>query len=79
MFLAPEMENGPTGTIFLAPATQTRGSRTLLAASGQDRRVLVHPGHFFDFASGCYLVVSLLCEIEVLDAALPALMAAASA
>ena len=39
--------------------------------------VLVHPGHFFDFDSGCYLVVSLLCETSVFDAALPLLMNAA--
>ena len=66
------------GRVVLDPwdvtATRTDEERALLAL---DLGVLVHPGHFFDFDSGCYLVVSLLCEEAVLAAALSPLLAAA--
>jgi len=65
---------GGWSALVQCPATRTDEERALDAL---DASVLVHPGHFFDFESGCYLVVSLLCEPEVLDAALPPLMNAA--
>lgn len=65
---------GGWSVLLQCPATRTDEERALHAL---DAGVLVHPGHFFDFESGCYLVVSLLCEPEILDAALPTLMNAA--
>lgn len=66
---------GGWSALIKCPATRSDEDRALAAL---DKGVLVHPGHFFDFESGCYLVVSLLCETEVFDAALPALVAAAT-
>lgn len=65
---------GGWSALVQCPATRTDEERALMAL---ESGVLVHPGHFFDFESGCYLVVSLLCETEVFDAALPGLMNAA--
>jgi len=65
---------GGWSALLQCPSTRTDEERALHAL---DAGVLVHPGHFFDFESGCYLVVSLLCDPEILDAALPALMNAA--
>jgi hypothetical protein len=62
---------GGWSALIQCPASRSDEERALLAL---DAGVLVHPGHFFDFESGCYLVVSLLCEPEVLDAGLPHLM-----
>ena len=74
----PEITLIPTegcwSALIQCPATRTDEERALLAL---EAFVLVHPGHFFDFESGCYLVVSLLCEPGVMDAALPPLLAAA--
>ena len=74
----PELRLLPTeggwSALIQCPATRTDEERALLAL---DAGVLVHPGHFFDFESGCYLVVSLLCSPDVFDAALPPLLAAA--
>jgi aspartate/methionine/tyrosine aminotransferase len=74
----PELTLLPTeggwSALIQCPATRTDEERALLALEAS---VLVHPGHFFDFESGCYLVVSLLCEPGVMAAALPSLMAAA--
>ena len=74
----PELTLVPTeggwSALIQCPATRTDEERALLAL---DDLVLVHPGHFFDFESGCYLVVSLLCEEAVLGAALSPLLAAA--
>ena len=74
----PELSLLPTeggwSALVQCPATRTDEERALIAL---DAGVLVHPGHFFDFESGCYLVVSLLCEADVFDAALPALLRAA--
>jgi aspartate/methionine/tyrosine aminotransferase len=67
--------SGGWSAVIQCPASRTDEERALTAL---DAGVLVHPGHFFDFESGCYLVVSLLCLPEVLDAALPALMGAAA-
>ena len=69
--LSPE---GGWSALMQCPATRTDEERTLMAL---EAGVLVHPGHFFDFESGCFLVVSLLCEPAVFDAALPSLMSAA--
>ena len=65
---------GGWSALIQCPATRADEERALLAL---DAGVLVHPGHFFDFASGCYLVVSLLCEPDVFDAALAPLLNAA--
>ena len=74
----PELRLLPTeggwSALIQCPATRTDEERALLAL---DAGVLVHPGHFFDFESGCYLVVSLLCPPDLFDAALPPLLAAA--
>lgn len=76
----PELSLLPTeggwSALVQCPATHSDEERAMAAL---DAGVLVHPGHFFDFESGCYLVVSLLCETAVFDAALPALMTAAIA
>lgn len=65
---------GGWSALVQCPATRTDEERALDAL---DAGVLVHPGHFFDFESGCYLVVSLLCEPETFDAALAPLLTAA--
>jgi hypothetical protein len=65
---------GGWSALIKCPASRTDEERALLAL---DASVLVHPGHFFDFESGCYLVVSLLCPPEVMDAALSPLTNAA--
>ncbi len=65
---------GGWSALVQCPATRTDEERALWAL---DAGVLVHPGHFFDFESGCYLVVSLLCEPGILDAALSPLLNAA--
>ena len=44
----------------------------------RDHNVLVHPGFFFDFASEAYIVVSLLPEPSVFDAAMGRVIAALS-
>lgn len=61
--------------LIQCPASRSDEERALLALQ---EGVLVHPGHFFDFESGCYLVVSLLPDLEVFDVALPRLMVAAA-
>ncbi len=65
---------GGWSALIQCPASRSDEERALLALNAG---VLVHPGHFFDFESGCYLVVSLLCEPEIFDPALPLLMNAA--
>ena len=65
---------GGWSALIQCPATRSDEERALLALESD---VLVHPGHFFDFESGCYLVVSLLCAPDVWDAALPPLLHAA--
>jgi aspartate/methionine/tyrosine aminotransferase len=74
----PELRLLPTeggwSALIQCPATRTDEERALLALEAS---VLVHPGHFFDFESGCYLVVSLLCAPDILEAALPHLLNAA--
>ena len=65
---------GGWSALIQCPATRTDEERAFLALHAG---VLVHPGHFFDFEAGCYLVVSLLCEPAIFDAALPGLMNAA--
>jgi|CXWL01.1.fsa_nt_gi aspartate/methionine/tyrosine aminotransferase len=65
---------GGWSALVQCPATHSDEERALMAL---EAGVLIHPGHFFDFDSGCYLVVSLLCETSVFDAALPPLMNAA--
>ncbi|MEO5763629.1 MAG: pyridoxal phosphate-dependent aminotransferase, partial [Vicinamibacteria bacterium] len=65
---------GGWSALIKCPATRTDEERALDALSAG---VLVHPGHFFDFDSGCYLVVSLLCDTDAFDQALPGLVAAA--
>jgi aspartate/methionine/tyrosine aminotransferase len=54
------------------PATE---SDEALALAALDRGVLVHPGYFFDFAGGPFLVVSLLPEPEIFRAGIAALLA----
>jgi aspartate/methionine/tyrosine aminotransferase len=65
---------GGWSALVQCPATRSDEERALDAL---EAGVLVHPGHFFDVASGCYLVVSLLCEPGTFDQALPELMTAA--
>lgn len=65
---------GGWSALIQCPATRTDEERALLAL---DEGVLVHPGHFFDFETGCYLVASLLCDPDVFDEALPPLLDAA--
>lgn len=65
---------GGWSALVQCPASRSDEERALIAL---EAGVLVHPGHFFDFESGCYLVVSLLCETAVFDAALPPLTNAA--
>jgi aspartate/methionine/tyrosine aminotransferase len=66
---------GGWSALIQCPATRSDEERALDALESS---VLVHPGHFFDFESGCYLVVSLLCEPGLFDEALPVLMNAAA-
>lgn len=61
--------------ILRCPDTVTDEDRALGAL---DRGVLVHPGHFFDFDAGAYLVVSLLVDEAVFEEALPTLLDAAA-
>ena len=65
---------GGWSALIQCPATRTDEERALLAL---DDGVLVHPGHFFDFETGCYIVVSLLCDPDIFDEALPPLLNAA--
>ena len=65
---------GGWSALIQCPATRTDEERAEIAL---EEGVIAHPGHFFDFASGSYLVTSLLCEPAVFDAALPGLMTAA--
>jgi len=65
---------GGWSALIQCPATRTDEERALMAL---DQGVLVHPGHFFDIESGCYLVASLLCDPDVFDEALPPLLNAA--
>ena len=65
---------GGWSALVQCPATRSDEERAMLAL---EHGVVLHPGHFFDIASGCYLVASLLCETEVFDAALPRFMSAA--
>ena len=65
---------GGWSALVQCPATRSDEERALIA---MEAGVVVHPGHFFDFDSGCYLVVSLLCKTSVFEAALPPLMDAA--
>lgn len=75
----PELDllpaEGGWSALLQCPASRTDEERALLAL---EAGVLVHPGHFFDFESGCFLVVSLLCKPETFDAGLPPLMNAAA-
>ena len=64
---------GGWSALIQCPATRSDEERALLAL---DEGVLVHPGHFFDVLSGCYLVVSLLGDPDIFDEALPHLLAA---
>ena len=65
---------GGWSALLQCPATRTDEERALLAL---DEGVSVHPGHFFDFETGCYIVASLLCDPDVFDEALPPLLNAA--
>jgi alanine-synthesizing transaminase len=65
---------GGWSALVQCPATLTDDERAMHAL---ELGVLVHPGHFFDLSGGCFLVVSLLCDTETFDAALPSLMKAA--
>jgi alanine-synthesizing transaminase len=65
---------GGWSALLQCPATLTDDERAMRAL---ELGVIVHPGHFFDLAGGCFLVVSLLCDTETFDAALPSLMQAA--
>ena len=67
---------GGWSALLQCPATRSDDERAMLAL---ERGVITHPGHFFDFETGCYLVVSLLCDAATFDNALPPLMAAATA
>lgn len=65
---------GGWSAIVQCPASRSDEERALLAL---DAGVLVHPGHFFDFEAGCYLIASLLGPPGILEEALPGLLDAA--
>lgn len=69
----PPVEGG-WSALIQCPATRSDEERALLAL---DEGVLVHPGHFFDIETGCYVVASLLCDPDIFDEALPPLLNAA--
>lgn len=71
--LPPE---GGWSALIQCPASRSDEARALGAL---EAGVLVHPGHFFDLETGCFLVVSLLCDPGVFEAALPALTRASTA
>lgn len=76
--LHPELSllpiEGGWSALIQCPANRSDEERALLAL---EAGVVTHPGHFFDFETSCYLVVSLLCDPDTFDAALPSLMNAA--
>ena len=71
--LAPE---AGWSAVMRVPAIQSEES--LVLGLIEEQRVLVHPGYFFDFPSGAYLVVSLLPEPATFDEALARLLPVAA-
>jgi aspartate/methionine/tyrosine aminotransferase len=61
--------------VLRVPATQRE--EDLVLDLLQREHVLVYPGYFFDFSNEAYLVISLLPPPEVLNDALPRLLAVA--
>jgi len=66
-----EMEGG-WYAVLRVPAT--RSDEDLAVSLLKDRGVYVHPGHFYDFRSDGYLVVSLICEERELSTGLRAVL-----
>lgn len=56
-----ECEGGWTA-VLRVPALQS--DEELAVALLKEREVLVHPGHFYDFARSCYMVISLIVPEE---------------
>jgi len=56
----------------------TSGEEALVLSLVEKDDVLVHPGYFFDFPREAFLVVSLLVEPRVFDAAIPRVLARAA-
>jgi len=52
----------------------TRSDEDLAIALVQEKQVIVHPGHFYDFESDGYLVVSLIAEDEEFRAGVGAIL-----
>ena len=67
---------GGWSAVLEVPATM--GDEALVLKIVESAHVIVHPGYFFDFAGGAFLVVSLLPEPDVFRAALDRLLPIAS-
>ena len=65
---------GGWSAVLRMPHTQTDEERALALLG--ERGVLVHPGYFFDFPDGAYLVVSLITPPETFRAGVDAILAA---
>jgi len=63
---------GGWSAVLEVPAT--RSEETIVLAALHDARVMIHPGHFFDFAREAFLVISLLPPPDVFAAALDRLL-----
>lgn len=67
----PEFERlrveGGWSAVLRVPRTRSEEEWALALL---DRGVIVHPGHYYDFADEAYLVISLIAEPAVFDAAL---------
>jgi len=64
---------GGWSAVLRMPQTQTDEERALALLA--ERGVLVHPGYFFDFPEGAYLVVSLITPPETFRAGVAAILA----
>jgi len=67
---------GGWSAVLQVPATS--GEEALVLSLVEKDDVLVHPGYFFDFPREAFLVVSLLVEPRVFDAAIPRVLARAA-
>ncbi len=72
----PAIEGGWSAVVRV-PATRSEESLVLDLLTHD--RILVYPGYFFDFRHEAYLVVSLLVEPDVFRAAMPRVLARATA
>lgn len=67
---------GGWSAVLEVPATM--GDEALVLRLIEEARVLVHPGYFFDFAGGAFLVVSLLPQPEMFRGAIDRMLPMAS-